>query len=114
MGTGGGGEDFTPAGSGPTLEYEAGRMTPPRQISGPDPEYTLQALQNDVQGLMVVKCIVTVEGAVHGCRVVQGLPFMDRAVMEALERRRYVPARLPDGRPVDVDYTFRIRLQLPQ
>ena len=114
MGTGGGGEDFTPAGSGPTLEYEAGRMTPPRQISGPDPEYTLQALQNDVQGLMVVKCIVTVEGAVHGCRVVQGLPFMDRAVVEALERRRYVPARLPDGRPVDVDYTFRIRLQLPQ
>jgi periplasmic protein TonB len=114
MGTGGGGEAFTPTDPGPTLEYEVGRMTAPRQISGPDPEYTLQALQNDVQGLMVVKCIVTVEGAVHGCRVLQGLPFMDRAVIQALERRRYVPARLPDGRPVEVDYTFRIRLQLPQ
>jgi periplasmic protein TonB len=112
MGPGGGGEDFTPTGPEPTLEYD-GRMTPPRQISGPDPEYTLQALQSDVQGVMVVKCIVTVEGAVHGCRVLQGLPFMDRAVMEALERRRYLPARLA-GRPVEVDYTFRIRLQLPQ
>jgi len=110
----GGGEVFAPAGPGPTPEYEAGRMTPPRQISGPDPEYTLQALQNDVQGLMVVKCIVTVEGTVHGCRVLQGLPFMDRAVIEALERRRYLPARLSDGRPVEVDYTFRVRLQLPQ
>jgi protein TonB len=96
------------------VEYEAGTMTPPRQISGPDPEYTMQALQNDVQGLMVVKCIVTAEGSVHGCRVLQGLPFMDRAVVEALERRRYAPARLADGRAVEVDYTFRIRLQLPQ
>jgi len=89
-------------------------MTPPRRISGPDPEYTLQALQNDVQGSMVVKCIVTLEGTVHGCRILQGLPFMGRAVIEALERRRYLPARLSDGRPVEVDYTFRIRLQLPQ
>jgi protein TonB len=112
-GPGGRGESFAPTGPEPTLEYD-GKMTPPRQISGPDPEYTLQALQNDVQGAMVVKCIVTVEGAVHGCRVLQGLPYMDRAVMEALERRRYLPARLPDGRAVEVDYTFRIRLQLPQ
>jgi len=110
----GGGEAFTPSSPGPTPEYEAGRMTPPRRISGPDPEYTLQALQNDVQGSMVVKCIVTLEGTVHGCRILQGLPFMGRAVIEALERRRYLPARLSDGRPVEVDYTFRIRLQLPQ
>jgi protein TonB len=60
------------------------------------------------------KCIVTPEGTVHGCRVLQGLPFMDRAVIEALEQRRYLPARLSDGRPLEVDYTFRVRLQLPQ
>src|SRR5713101_7927458 len=29
------GDALTPAGPGPTPEYEAGRMTPPRQISGP-------------------------------------------------------------------------------
>jgi len=39
---------------------------------------------------------------------------MNRPVVEALERRRYLPARLSNGRPVEVDYTFRIRLQLPQ
>jgi protein TonB len=113
-GGGGGSGPFTPGVGESTPEYEAGRMTPPRQISGPDPEYTTQALQNEVQGLMVVKCIVTLEGAVHACRVLQGLPFMDSAVVAALERRRYLPARLPDGRAVEVDYTFRIRLQLPR
>jgi hypothetical protein len=35
-------------------------------------------------------------------------------VVAALEQRRYLPARLPDGRAVEVDYTFRIRLQLPR
>jgi len=39
---------------------------------------------------------------------------MDRAVVDALEQRRYAPARLPDGKSIDVEYTFRIRLQLPR
>jgi hypothetical protein len=37
---------------------------------------------------------------------------MDRAVLDALERRRYSPATLA-GRSVEVDYTFRIELRLP-
>jgi hypothetical protein len=38
---------------------------------------------------------------------------MDRAVIDALERRRYSPALL-HGQPIEVDYTFRITLRLPQ
>jgi hypothetical protein len=34
-------------------------------------------------------------------------------VIEALERRRYTPALLK-GQPIDVDYTFKIKLNLPQ
>jgi eukaryotic-like serine/threonine-protein kinase len=41
------------------------------------------------------------------------LPFMDRSVIEALERRRYKPATL-GGRPIAVDYTFRIKMSLPR
>jgi hypothetical protein len=37
---------------------------------------------------------------------------MDRAVIEALEKRRYSPALLR-GQPIEVDYTFKIRLTLP-
>jgi periplasmic protein TonB len=88
-------------------------MTPPAMISGPTIQYTDKALEREVQGLMIVKCVVTVDGVVRECRVVQSLPFMDRAVIDALERRHYKPALL-QGRPIEVDYTFKIRLNLPQ
>jgi periplasmic protein TonB len=88
-------------------------MTPPVRTSGPDPVYTRQAEEHEVEGLMVVKCVVTVEGTVKECRVLRGLPFMDRAVVEALEKRRYRPALLL-GKPVEVEYTFKLRLGLPR
>jgi protein TonB len=56
---------------------------------------------------------VTVQGAVRDCRVLKSVPYMDRAVIEALERRRYTPARL-HGQPVEVDYIFRVQLKLPR
>jgi protein TonB len=87
-------------------------MTAPKMVSGPNPQYTERALEREVEGLMIVKCVVTVEGVVRECRVMQSLPFMDRAVVAALERRRYTPALL-QGRPVEVDYTFSLRLSLP-
>ncbi len=87
------------------------RMAPPQKISGPDPQYTDRALEREVQGTMVVRCVVTVEGKVFGCRVAKGLPFMDRAAIDALERRRYRPATL-GGRPVEVNYDFKITLRL--
>jgi len=84
-----------------------------KKISGPIPEYTEQAMEHEVQGVMIVKCVVTTDGTVYGCRVLKSLPFMDRQVISALERSRYEPY-LVNGRPVEIDMTFRIRLQLPQ
>ena len=39
-------------------------------------------------------------------------PFMDRATVEALEQRRYEP-HVSNGKPAEVDYTFKIILRLP-
>ncbi len=93
------------------LEFDT-RMTPPVYVSGPDPKYTEKAIEQEIEGLMIVKCVVTTGGQVYDCRVVKSLPYMDRAVIDALERRRYRPAML-GGSSVEVDYTFRIRLVLP-
>jgi len=60
-----------------------------------------------------VKCLIGIDGSVRNCRVLQGLPFMDRAAVEALQQQRYKPY-LMGGQPVEVDLTFRIRLELPQ
>ena len=38
---------------------------------------------------------------------------MDSAVVDALKKRRYKPA-LFQGKPVEVEFPFRIKLQLPQ
>ena len=88
-------------------------MTPPRKISGPDPEYTPEAIDHEVEGLMTIRCVVTVEGAVQECRSIKSLPFLDRVVIEALEQRKYSPAIL-DGQPVETEYVFSLRMSLPQ
>lgn len=88
-------------------------MMPPSMLSGPSPEYTQDAIDRGVEGLMSVRCVVTADGAVRNCKVLKGLPFMNQAVIDALERRKYKPA-LAQGKPVDVYYTFNLRLKLPQ
>jgi len=88
-------------------------MTPPLAVAGPQLEYTQQALEHEVEGTMLVECIVSVEGIVHDCRVLKSLPFMDRAVVSNLERKRYKPAT-QGGKPIEVQYVFTIRLKLPQ
>ena len=88
------------------------QLTPPVLISGPSPEYTPMALERRVEGTMAIRCVITVDGTVHGCRVIKSLPFMDRAAIAALERRKYKPA-LRAGQPVDVYYTFTITFTLP-
>jgi periplasmic protein TonB len=88
-------------------------MTPPRKIAGPDPQYTPEALEREIQGTLVVKCTVTAQGVVRDCRVIKSVPYMDRAVIDALECRRYTPALL-HGQPVEVDYSFRVQVKLPR
>src|SRR5256885_2012140 len=58
---------------GPNMDPDTGppefneAMTPPRKISGPEPEYTREALEREIQGTMVVKCVVTRQGTVRNC-----------------------------------------------
>jgi protein TonB len=99
-----------PAIGGGRLDFDE-RMTPPMKLSGPNPQYTEKALEREVEGTMVVRCVVATDGKVSACRVLKGLPYMDRAVIEALEQRRYRPATLA-GRPVEVSYDFKITLRL--
>ena len=93
------------------IEFGDG-ITPPLMISGPSPEYTEQAIEHGVEGTLTVRCIVDVLGKVHDCEVKKSLPFMDQAVIRALEARKYHPA-LKQGKPIDVFYTFNVRLKLP-
>jgi protein TonB len=88
-------------------------MQPPKLLSGAAIQYTPQALENRVKGLLVAKCVITREGDVEDCKVTQGLPHMDTAVLSALETRRYTPVTW-QGKPLRVSYTFKVRLDMPR
>jgi protein TonB len=88
-------------------------MTPPRLLAGPAIEYTDEALEHEVEGVMIVRCILSTAGEVKECEVKQSVPFMDEAVVVNLQRRRYTPVTL-EGKPVAVYFNFRIRLVLPR
>ena len=101
--------DVAPTGP---VQYDEGTMTKPVYQAGPAPEYTQKALENEVEGTMVVKCVVTIKGEVKNCRVLRSLPYMDKAVITALEKRHYKPSYF-NGKPIEVEYTFNIKLTLP-
>jgi protein TonB len=98
---------------GKRFEFDENQMAKPARVSGQPIPYTDQAIEHEVEGTIVVKCVLAVDGAVRDCRVLRGLPFMDRAAVEALQSWRYRPVFF-HGQPVDVDYTFRIKLSLPR
>ena len=102
-----GGTDVVPFGPG---------MTRPdwHQAAARDPiAYTREAREALVEGTMIVKCVVTTEGRLTGCRIIKPLPFMENAVLETMGRWQVPPVTF-QGHPVSVDYTFNLTLRLPR
>lgn len=87
-------------------------MTRPEKLAGPQPFYTKEALDQNIQGQVLARCILTREGTVRSCRILKPLPIMDEEVLLSLCSSRYSPA-LDGGQPVDVEYTFNVRLTPP-
>ncbi len=99
----------SPAG---VIPYHDG-MTPPRLIIGHDPIFPKEAFERRIQGDVLVKCVITKEGGVTNCVVIQFLPLVTQAVLDAVMTRRYTPVT-EDGTPVSVSYVFSIHVAPPR
>ncbi len=97
--------DVVPFGEGMTRPV---LMTPGRPIT-----YTREAIAARVEGVSIVRCVITAEGSVERCKVIKPLPFMDEAVVEHLQSQRFQPVTY-QGKPVSVGYNFSVRLTLPR
>lgn len=97
---------------GPTVIDFGPGMTRPVQLEAPAPAYTPDALRARVEGSIIAKCVITVDGTLENCRILKPLPFMEQSVLSALATWRYKPVTY-EGRAVPVDYVFNIRLMLP-
>jgi TonB family protein len=96
-----------PPGS-PVLPFGAG-MTRPERISGDDPRPSKEAVAAGARGLVVIQCVVRTSGEVTDCRFVKSIALLDQAVLDAIKTWRVKPAYFR-GKPVNVDYTFLIRV----
>jgi serine/threonine-protein kinase len=97
--------DVVPFGEGMTRPV---LMQPGRPIT-----YTREAIAARVEGVSIVRCVITADGAVERCKVIKPLPFMDDAVLEHLQSQRFQPVTY-QGKPVSVGYNFSVRLTLPR
>ena len=100
------------AANGDLVPFGEGMTRPVLVERGKPVSYTPQALEARVEGTMVVRCIITVEGHVEKCLVLKTLPFLEQAVLESLYSSRYSPVTY-QGKPIAVGYTFGVKLVPP-
>jgi TonB family protein len=84
-------------------------MTRPTLISGGDLSYPREAIVAGISGTIVAKCTITAEGALRNCRIIKGLPFLDKAALDVLATRRYSPV-MYQGKAVSVEYVFNFKV----
>jgi protein TonB len=87
-------------------------MTRPKQLEGDPIEYTREAREAHVAGLMLVKCVIQTDGALKDCKIVKTLPHMGEAVLHALSTWKMTPVTF-QGRAVPVSYVIQLRLKSP-
>jgi serine/threonine-protein kinase len=98
---------------GGVMPFNSETMNRPQVVEKGKPlQYTPEALHARVEGSMIVKCVISTAGRVENCRFIKTLPYMEKAVLEALTSRTYKPI-MQDGRVVPVDYLFEVKLKLP-
>ncbi len=98
---------------GDVLPYNEDMPRPEMLEQGKDIVYTREAMAAKSSGVMIVRCTITQQGRVEKCRTIKSVAHMERAVLDALASRTYKPI-IYKGYPVNVDYTFSMRLVAPR
>ena len=84
-----------------------GSIQPPRKIQDVKPVYPADANAAGLEGDIHIEAVITREGNVASARVVQGVPLLNAAALEAVRQWRYTPTTL-NGVPTEVSMTVRV------
>jgi TonB family protein len=89
-----------------------GRVIAPKLIRDVKAQYTARALQEKVQGDVVLECVVKADGTVGETKIVQTLdPDLDKAALDAAAQWVFEPGTR-DGKPVNVLVTITITFRV--
>lgn len=82
-------------GTGPVMDFDS----PPRVIKQARPQYPQDAFVKKVEGTVLVEALVDSQGRVARARVIQSVPLLDAAALQAVYQWVFHPA-MKHGRPV--------------
>jgi len=88
-----------------------GRIQEPRKIVNVPPIYPEAAKREHVQGTVILEATISPWGCVEEVKVLQGVPMLNAAALNAVVRWRYTPTVL-DGVPVPVIMTVTVKFRL--
>ncbi|HUO87349.1 MAG TPA: energy transducer TonB [Thermoanaerobaculia bacterium] len=102
----------------PRARYVGADITPPRAVDRPAPQYTSEAREARIQGVVILRVEIDRQGRVRSTKVLKGLPMgLSESAAETVSRWRFEPALDADGEPIDVYYNitinFRVDDQVP-
>lgn len=83
----------------------------PEVLERVPPEYPQEAIQQGISGTVVVKALVTEDGAVGETVIAWSIPTLDAAAAAAVRRWRFRPAK-SNGKPVRVWIQTPVRFRL--
>jgi protein TonB len=112
-GTAGGLEGGTLGAHGDQVVSAAQAAEPPIVVSRVMPAYPALARTRGIQGQVVLRATVDRDGRVEpGVKVVQSVPLLDDAAIDAFRRWRFRAGRDREGRPVRVVVEVPVRFEL--
>jgi hypothetical protein len=83
-------------------------MGRPTLVAGP----SAPANPKGVEGMLIARCTITKNGTLRDCDIIAGPPSMKQAMLDMLSRQRYTPV-FHQGKPVDVRYVVKFKLERP-
>lgn len=88
------------------------QVTRPDKLYGLAIKYPPAAMKAKIQGETSVQCTIRADGRNENCRIVKSLPYIDNAVIRAVEAARSEPIRV-NGKAVDhSDHIWHITITL--
>ncbi len=76
-----------------------------------EPRYPPLAIQARIQGLVILRAVISRSGLIENLQLVSGHPLLARAAMEAVGQWRYRPYVL-NGEPVEVETEVKVNFTL--
>jgi protein TonB len=89
-----------------------GKVSAPRAIYDPEPQYTDEARKSKIQGVVMLAVVIGPDGRAHDFRVSRSLGMgLDEKAIETVRTWKFEPAR-KDGQPVAVLVNIEVNFRL--